>query len=83
MAHRAGVSVVIALALLASLLCVSHALLISSEKTALMELYDAMSGARWNVRSGWDTPSSDPCLNGWHGVQCFNDHVTCVPVCIL
>ncbi len=43
-----------------------------AQRAALVELYIATNGSRWDDRRGWQDYStgSDPCDNSWSGVGC-------------
>ena len=80
---RLGVVLLVAAALMCSVVCqpllpayrsLSTYTLISSERSALVDLYAATSGASWSHNTGWVDSSggSDPCVNAWYGIVCWN-----------
>jgi hypothetical protein len=40
------------------------------DKAVLIDLFDALAGHSWHIRTGWQEPQSDPCLSSWFGVSC-------------
>ena len=56
----------------------------TTERDALISLYNTTGGDSWGANSGWkDSPTSadgfneDPCVEPvWHGVTCTGDSVT-------
>jgi Leucine-rich repeat (LRR) protein len=44
---------------------------LESDKQALLQFFNATGGATWVNQTGWDAPSSDPCVDGWFGIQDF------------
>ena len=68
---KAVISALIALAVIATKPVLSQ--LLPVERSALVELYNATSGATWLRRSAWvadSNPANDPCLQSWEGVAC-------------
>ena len=59
----------------ASAAVVANAVLTSSEKAALVALYQATGGSGWTHQTGWSTPTSDPCTSSWYGVTCSGSSV--------
>jgi hypothetical protein len=44
----------------------------AAQRAALVDLYMATSGSTWSINTGWanHATGSDPCDNGWSGVEC-------------
>ena len=59
----------------------SHAVVASSELSALLDLYTATGGAGWIDSSQWTLIATDPCDDSWFGVACDGGvpaHVTAI-----
>lgn len=56
-----------------------HALTDAGDKLALQRLYAATGRGEGNCLGGsqWGNSSSDPCDDGWYGVQCVIDSENC------
>ena len=52
----------------------------AADRQALVDLYDAATGASWTVVWPVETAESDPCEDLWHGVTCDASltSITCV-----
>ena len=56
----------------------------SAERQALQDLYESTDGAHWNYGSSssagtqwnFDDPEVNPCVEGWYGVHCVDNHIT-------
>ena len=68
-----------------SMLGQAHAAIPSSEREALIALYNATDGDNWTNNTGWKTAPVDPgdgfalsgteCTTPWNGVTCDGDTV--------
>ena len=55
-----------------------------AERQALQDLYESTDGTHWNYSSSssagthwsFDDPDVNPCVEGWYGVQCVDNHIT-------
>ena len=43
------------------------------EKNALTVLYKSTDGDNWLYNENWNV--GDPCTDGWHGVECYEDNI--------
>lgn len=52
-------------------------------RDALREFYKKTGGGDWSCThgaiTGWHNPKSDPCADGWTGVECMGGRIQYVP----